>query len=761
MNRTLRWTGLVCLGAWLLAPAAYAQPILAGPATNSPEPAKDTPEKSEQPSTLYLIKKNGEEASNTANAKADDNATARPQLDGRQLALEQFRQGNEALRRGYAEAAEAFFEPLKTNPHLTLQERRQVVRICEQIHQRDQRRTEAATHVNKTMAPRPDPDTLLADGRRAFEMKNFDQAETLARQSQLAGYTSYLPWSDTPTKLLKDIQTARARELGKSVTPAQAQVPPRNRASDPLTPPASPGALAKRDNKDPRFASARRLLEQAFLAARNGDTQKARQILHDVETLKLSFAPTEPYTPEKVRLEITRVELAAKSKQMDAGGAVQQAVVRPGNATDAADTRAAGAATRPADPSSASGSPDAKLLVAEARRHYQAGRHDQAVALAKQAQLTPGARWGHFEDSPEKIIHDVTKARQEQNEKKAAELLLEARRLLTQNKCDEAEKLTFQAEALRSDYPAWHTGERHDKLRQEIAERRRALAKPSLPPLLDPVPPPLVAALKPAPSGPKPLLEPRKPASEIIASSSGRPSGELALKPESARPASPMPAEQPLAVATEPVRSGRPDAPGRSEAPPTMFSPLESGPSADVQPMPPPLARPGDTTGRRKASQLLGEARQQQKEGLLVTARALYDQVKTCHAAHGPEDDISDEQLTRVYHELRRDAAEQVQQFSAAVQTLMSKGAFKEAERYLQYMQQLSAAYDLAEQAPGARPGSGVVQASAPVPPTRFAEDHVQAQGPVNVTVIINANSETPVLVNDPGRRATVVQPPR
>src|SRR5262249_3514678 len=110
---------------------------------------------------------------------------------------------------------------------------------------------------------------------------------------------------------------------------------------------------------------------------------------------------------------------------------------------------------------------DPKKLVKDARQAMERGDLDRAEAMAKQARLTP-ASWGYFDDTPEKVLNDLGKAREQQNNRQAGEKLAQARQALNKNELDEADKLTNQAEALRKNYPVWYRGEKPDKLRAEI-----------------------------------------------------------------------------------------------------------------------------------------------------------------------------------------------------------------------------------------------------------------------------------------------------
>src|SRR5207244_1028045 len=139
----------------------------------------------------------------------------------------------------------------------------------------------------------------------------------------------------------------------------------------------------------------------------------------------------------------------------------------------------------------------------------------------------------------------------------------------------------------------------------------------------------------------------RKPASEIIASSKNRASVEAARKPDSSSVPGPQTPAATASQAGDQPPSGRPETPVASAEPSADLIPPPESPASAARPSAPEV-RPGilePVPARRKASQCLAESRQQQKEGLLLTARALHDQATTSHLGRGVEDDVSDEQL--------------------------------------------------------------------------------------------------------------------
>jgi hypothetical protein len=64
-----------------------------------------------------------------------------------------------------------------------------------------------------------DADQLLAEARKALEQGGCDRAAALANEAKQAGFHAIFPWSDTPDKVLKDVQKARTKQKGAADNP--------------------------------------------------------------------------------------------------------------------------------------------------------------------------------------------------------------------------------------------------------------------------------------------------------------------------------------------------------------------------------------------------------------------------------------------------------------------------------------------------------------------------------------------------------------
>ena len=90
-------------------------------------------------------------------------------------------------------------------------------------------------------------------------------------------------------------------------------------------------------------------------------------------------------------------------------------------------------------------------------------------------------QWGLFEDSPEKLLQEVRKARLKREQEESVTILAEARKLYEQGKLDEAERQAHRAERLHGPYSFWDLGDRPQKLLVEIDTAKTKSLTPKLP----------------------------------------------------------------------------------------------------------------------------------------------------------------------------------------------------------------------------------------------------------------------------------------
>lgn len=549
----------------------------------------------------------------TEQARLDDYLTKNLEaLKGRMEAQENLQTVEQLLKEGHSQEAEPYIKSLRTNKFLTAVERQRVNGFSEQAKKTAPINRPMAPVAEKTVqaappaaaVPAKDADTLFAEARKAFDAKNYDVAENLAHDADKAGYKAgMLPWSDSPAKLIKEIHAARAKVVG------------------------SDNKVVAVDANDKKATGARDLLKQAHVAVQAGDLVTAKKLVKDAEDQKANIPWYEPHTVDKVKNEIARAE------QVAAPTGIQQASATVPAATPSAATKTTVAAPVTEQTSSPT---EARMLVKEARRLYEEQKLDEAEDKAKRARLVT-VKWGLFEDNPDKVLADVIKAKESHNGEKASALLSEARKKMEQNQFDEAEKLTYQAEALRPTYPIWYRGERHDRLRAEIAVKKKGFVKPELPPLLDTVvkkdekkatitP---VEASTPMPSvatnaGPMRPTLPPPPAADTgksMASTAGTNAGPT-------RPTMPPSAAQPTQLPAKPTNVNPPVT--VADARPSMPTPPPASPYAAPQrPTMPPPEMPAADPRHQEALKLLAEARADLNKGDYRPALDLAAKVKT------------------------------------------------------------------------------------------------------------------------------------
>jgi hypothetical protein len=623
-------------------------------------------------------------------------------LNNRRQAVEHLRQAEETVRNGRPQDAEATLRLLKANKHLTAREIEQVNTLAEQAQRKpgqgwglmrptappapppmtpplSEERTRAATPA-LTAPDAPSPEALLAEARQAFNQKNYEQAEKLAGQAELAGYRTLLPWKDSPEKLRRDLQQERSQR-------------------------------------------ARELLKQAHGSIQNGDRARAQQLITDAEALKPTLMWWDEYAPDRLRAELDRAKtsppLQARRPLERSAPDVQQAAAKPNT-------------PRQPPPAKDTKPREVEALTQQARQLFQQGQLDQAEEVARRARTAPGIKWTLVSDTPDKVLADIGKARETQNHTRAAQLLAEARHQMEAKQLDAAEKLTYQAEGLRSKYPLWYRGERHDVLRAEIDSRRKQTSRPQLPPLADAAAQRLDGTRKPLNTevgrrgnepqklvqvDARPLLPPSSrpellPPPLMSPPVSVRPLPPQAGGAQVVQPPPPEPppsfagdadkerAQQLLALARAHLVRGEDrealNLVAQVQSMGLTFRDDEDSPAKVRQAL---VAQEAPASGRRdlvgieaarqKALKHLAEARTYQKQGQLLNALQSTSAAQRCEAVLGPKDETP----AVVLADLCKDCRGQLDACAAVAETLASHGRYQDAETYLRYSHQLALSF--------------------------------------------------------------------
>jgi type II secretory pathway component GspD/PulD (secretin) len=339
-----------------------------------------------------------------------------------------------------------------------------------------------------------DAKALLALGRAAYERKEYDRAEQLAQAAEKASSSfTFALSSDSPTKLLKECQNARAtakavpvatKPAEKDKKPAENDKKPAERDKKPaekdkessgvftsvknlfggdkpedkdshkpatVTSTVKPAAdPPKPETPDPKVEAARQLLKQGRDAFKAGDLAKAKSCAEQAREKSPDLKWWDD-TPDKLLADIARA----------------------GTAKTGAATTAAGA---PKD--------DPKTLLKQARDLYAAGKLEDATAACQKAKLaSSGMKWGLFEDSPDNLMKDIDKARVKRDQDESVKVLAEARKMMDKGDLDDALQATFKAEKLHGPYSLWDLGDRPQKLRAEIETAKAKTHKTVVPPV--------------------------------------------------------------------------------------------------------------------------------------------------------------------------------------------------------------------------------------------------------------------------------------
>jgi type II secretory pathway component GspD/PulD (secretin) len=560
-------------------------------------------------------------------------------VNARRQGLQQMQQLSDALQAGKKTEAEQLLRALRSNRYLNAQDRETVAALAGQMKPGAPVAGSGGTTPPVT-TPKPavkqDPDALLTQARQALKNNDFDRAMQLARDCEKAGHKATFPWNDSPAKVMKEAQAAQAK-LNK---PA----------------PVKP-AGKENDNK----AVAVNLLRNAKQAVESGDLLRAKQLVAQAEGMNVKFAVFEEINPEKVKSAIARAEMTMAQN-------------------DKKPSTPAPQVPKETDP---------KKLVKMAKQELEKGDLDQAEVLAKQARLTP-ASWGMFEDKPEKVLNDIASAREQYNQRRAGELLTQARQAFMKGNYDEAEKLANQSEALRKSYPIWHRGERPDKLRDEIhAKRKQTGGKPTLPPLLDA---PVKSASKSMSDPSKPttpgmavplpsLTDPRTNDPRVLHAEQRMNQARVHMKRGEMKEA------VDLAIEVKKMNVGKLPS---GDNPDNILQAVAALQKVREERREPQLAQQADTT-RAQALQLLAQARLQMRDGRILDARQSVEQAKRLGATYQASDDLPETVMVG----LQQAAIEQIQKYSDAAATLEQRGDFKQTLNYLGYVQQVSTVYNV------------------------------------------------------------------
>jgi type II secretory pathway component GspD/PulD (secretin) len=393
-------------------------------------------------------------------------------LKGRQDGVAQLRLAEDALKQGRTQDLGNLLKSLNSNQYLSPAERQQLSELTSKAQ---------AQPALAAPAPKADAKALLTAGRAALQAGDLATAESLANQADKArSLLPSWPWGDNPDKLKRDIQTAKAK-ASQPPTPAVADTMPKNPQLAANEPKASTSSsfmgislwpfggsqtpAPKKDDSDGdrrvNEMIARKMVADAFSCI-DSDPGKAHFIAMKAKELNVAWGPSEQ-TPDMVLHELQRRK-GATAKPTDLPPATTKNETKPETKTE-----------MPA-------STDPRVLLKQGRALLAQKKHEEADKVCSQA-LALNGRWGLFEDTPEKLRKDITRARQAWERDESVRLMVDARKLFTAGDIDEAEKKAYLAQKYHGPYGVFEFGDRPQKLLEECqrAKQARGPSNPSNP----------------------------------------------------------------------------------------------------------------------------------------------------------------------------------------------------------------------------------------------------------------------------------------
>ena len=124
---------------------------------------------------------------------------------------------------------------------------------------------------------------------------------------------------------------------------------------------------------------------------------------------------------------------------------------------------------------------EAKALVKKGKELLEKGDLDQAEKLCNQAAAITGANWGLFDYTPSRLRTEILSARNRENQKQARTFLAQARKLLADGQLEQAKELAWKAKKLRGNVGIYNFGDNPDALLKEIHAAELAQSVPPRP----------------------------------------------------------------------------------------------------------------------------------------------------------------------------------------------------------------------------------------------------------------------------------------
>jgi type II secretory pathway component GspD/PulD (secretin) len=551
-------------------------------------------------------------------------------LKARQEAESLYLQADQAYKAGRTSEAETLLKKVIANPSVSAETLKKATQLAGQIRPRGGD-AGAPTGTNPLTLAR----AKVQQARAMLTRVDLDAAEHLALEAQKLN-APFTGTEDTPKKVLDDVSQLR---------------------NDPKALLAAARAACERGDYDraEKYAHMAEKKESVWSMHLRGDSPS--KVIKDAQAGRARLAPSGGRPP------------VVTQKPVDSTNVAQTVVNPPRVDTTAKPTMPAASTPTPASTTQAvpkARPEDVPAMLQEAKRLMAEGKLDDASKVALRAKAAQASRpsswassWQLFEDTPEKLIKEIDKAKHQRDQEESVKVLAEGRKLLELGDLEGASKCAYRAEKLHGPYGMMDLCDKPHKLLAEVQaaqEKRRkegvtatapasAYAKTeanpsSAQPLATKMSttPPSAGAIPPLPG-----ISPATPSASAYAKTeanafSGTPvTAKTSSTPPSTGATTPLPG-----MSAAPT--GRPGDPG-----PDLGSPFAQAPA---KPSPAPMAvnppATANDANKLRAQGLLADARMLQREGKLIEARQKALECQRLNVLYGPEEDRPEQALVQL-----------------------------------------------------------------------------------------------------------------
>ncbi len=419
----------------------------------------------------------------------DERTDLANQIKLNNTALESRRKGGarlqlaeEDIKKGNLREAADLVKAENANQYLSAADKQLLTQLTDQLKAKAAAKAAATADTSKE-----DYSTLVRMARTALQRGDYDTAELYSKQAEKkAGMVPSWPWSDSPAKVLHDVQAARLKAAQTAALPDGKQDSPSvltkvKSMFSPNSPMpksdadnmqlvadknvvAGPAATAPQPGQQmvsKETLEARMLRDKAIEALQRDDLVAAKKY---AEQAKAKMDPNswwERPNPDELLRDINLHLAQAAANPASTGDPKKLPPYGTPVAVDASNARA---------------------RLKEARDLYNQGKMAEADRLCGQVAAVKTS-WGLFEDNPEKLRGEIKSARQKADKAESLKVLAEARKMLAAGNLQEALRRRLESETaprrlqrLGRRRPARKGAGRHRRRRGQAEKIRRAAA---------------------------------------------------------------------------------------------------------------------------------------------------------------------------------------------------------------------------------------------------------------------------------------------